>query len=83
MHLLINLAVIRLSLQIVIPGITIVFKRQREHQHPSLLSLFPATTPTACDGWHRKCGKGHGSDAFRLAGEQWAYGNIALGMGLV
>ena len=33
MHLLINLAVIRLSLQIVIPGIMIIFKRQKgKHQ---------------------------------------------------
>lgn len=53
MHLLINLAVIRLSLQIVIPGIMIIFKRQKaKHQHPSLLSPIPATTRLALDGRH-------------------------------
>lgn len=51
MHLLINLAVIRLSLQIVIPGIMIVFGRQQEKQgHRSLPFHTPSATPTACDG---------------------------------
>lgn len=62
MHLLINLAVIRLSLQIVIPGIMIAFKRQKErHQHHSLLPHIPAKELIACDGWHRRRGKGYGS----------------------
>lgn len=62
MHLLINLAIIRVSLQIVIPEITIVFKRQKEkRQHHSLLSEIPVTTLIACDRWPRKRGKGPGS----------------------
>ena len=52
MHFLINLAVIRLSLQIVIPGIMIVFKRQKgKHQHHSLPSHLPARMLTHCVGW--------------------------------
>lgn len=83
MHLLINLAIIRLSLQIVIPGIMIVFKRQKEkHQHHSLLSQIPATTLVACDGWLRKRGRGQVLCAFSQASELWAYSKVAMGTNL-
>lgn len=50
MHLLINLVVIRVSLQIVIPGITIVFKGQKETSAPFFATSGACNLLTACEG---------------------------------